>query len=155
MIATTLRSGNLYTFRQARNMHLIITESLHDSNILYISMRAINICICKYIWWMDTAQGQPTFSAAYPHDGLKANLPGEVALQIFLELVPLGWIVHVVECGVVEDAARRVLGNTRYREREEKKESRGYYCANLFSSMFTSLLSSQNLLSSQCHFYNY
>lgn len=32
--------------------------------------------------------GDPvTFSASYSHDGLEADLPGEVALQISLELL--------------------------------------------------------------------
>lgn len=53
-----------------------------------------------------------TFSASYSHDCLEADLPGEVALQIPLELLQLSWVVDVVEGGVVEDAARRVLGDT-------------------------------------------
>lgn len=55
-----------------------------------------------------------TFSASYSHDRLKADLPGEVALQIPLELLQLSWVVDVMEGGVVEDAARRVLGDTRW-----------------------------------------
>lgn len=46
-----------------------------------------------------------TFSASYSHDRLKADLPGEVALQISLELLQLSWVVDVVEGGVVKDAA--------------------------------------------------
>ena len=54
-----------------------------------------------------------TFSASYPHDGLEADLPAEVALQILLELLQLSRVVDVMEGGVVEDAAGRVLGDTR------------------------------------------
>lgn len=54
-----------------------------------------------------------TFSAPYPHDCLEADLPGEVALQVPLELLHLSRVVDVMEGGVVKDAACRVLGDTR------------------------------------------
>lgn len=47
-----------------------------------------------------------TFSASYSHDRLKADLPGEVALEISLELLQLSWVVDVMEGGVVKYAAR-------------------------------------------------
>lgn len=51
--------------------------------------------------------GDPvTFSASYSHDRLKADLPGEVAVQILLELLQLCRVVDVMEGGVVKDAAR-------------------------------------------------
>lgn len=53
-----------------------------------------------------------TFSASYSHDRLKADLPGEVTLQIPLELLQLGRIVDEVEGRVVKDAASRVPGDT-------------------------------------------
>lgn len=46
-----------------------------------------------------------TFRASYSHDRLEADLPGEVALQISLELLQLSWVVDVMEGGVVKDAA--------------------------------------------------
>ena len=52
-----------------------------------------------------------TFSATYSHDGLEADLAGEVALHVLLELLQLGRVVDVVEGRVVEDAAGRVLGH--------------------------------------------
>lgn len=48
---------------------------------------------------------QQTFGAAYPHDGLKADLPGEVSLQILLEALHLRRVMLVVVGGIVEDAS--------------------------------------------------
>lgn len=82
----------------------------------------------KFPWnvWMDKPEGETsckkiaesagyfphpgadprlTFSASYSHDRLEADLPGEVALQVSLELLQLSWVVDVVEGGVVKDAA--------------------------------------------------
>lgn len=53
-----------------------------------------------------------TFGASYSHDRLKADLPGEVTLQISLELLQLCGIVDEVEGRVVKDAAGRVPGDT-------------------------------------------
>lgn len=47
-----------------------------------------------------------TFSASDPHDRLEADLPGEVALQVLLQLLQLSRVVDVMEGGVIEDAAR-------------------------------------------------
>lgn len=47
-----------------------------------------------------------TFSASYSHDCLKADLPDEVALQVFLKLLQLSRVVDVMEGGIVKDAAR-------------------------------------------------
>lgn len=85
----------------------------------------------KFPWnvWMDRPEGDgnaeakswpspppqesvKTFSASYSHDRLKADLPGEVTLQIPLELLQLGRIVDEVEGRVVKDAASRVPGDT-------------------------------------------
>lgn len=52
-----------------------------------------------------------TFAAAYPHDGLEADLPGQVPLQIPLEALHLGGVMLVVVGGVVVDAPCRVPGN--------------------------------------------
>ena len=61
----------------------------------------------------------PTFGAAYPHYRLKANLPGEVSLEILLELCHLGRVVGVVESREVKDASGRIFGHTGWSEREE------------------------------------
>lgn len=53
---------------------------------------------------------QQTFGAAYPHDGLKADLPGEVSLQILLEALHLRRVMLVVVGGIVEDASCWVSG---------------------------------------------
>lgn len=52
----------------------------------------------------------PTFGAAYPHDGLEADLPVEVPLQILLEALHLRRVVLVVVGGIVVDASCRVSG---------------------------------------------
>lgn len=54
-----------------------------------------------------------TFGASYSHDRLEADLPAQVALQIPLELLQLSRVVDVMEGGVVEDAARGILGDAR------------------------------------------
>lgn len=66
---------------------------------------------------VEEGSGRITFCASYSHDGLEANLSGEVALQILLELLQLGRVVDVVEGGVVEDAAGRVLGYACWKQR--------------------------------------
>lgn len=48
---------------------------------------------------------QQTFGAAYPHDGLKADLPGEVSLQILLEALHLRRVMLVVVGGIIVDAS--------------------------------------------------
>lgn len=48
---------------------------------------------------------QQTFGAAYPHDGLEADLPGYVSLQILLETLHLSRIMLVVVGGVVVNTA--------------------------------------------------
>lgn len=59
-----------------------------------------------YLFDLLTGKQSPlTFGASYSHDRLKADLPGEVALQVSLELLQLGGIVDGVEGRVVKDAA--------------------------------------------------
>lgn len=62
-----------------------------------------------------------TFSASYSHDSLEANLPSEVALKIFLELLQLGRVVNIMKGWVVKDAACWILGYTRWRTGGEEK----------------------------------
>lgn len=50
-----------------------------------------------------------TFSAPDPHHSLKANLSGEVALQVLLQFPLKSRGVDVVEGWVVENAAGRKL----------------------------------------------
>lgn len=70
---------------------------------------AVETCIFDLL----TLKQSPfTFGASYSHDRLKADLPGEVTLQISLELLQLGGIVDEVEGRVVKDAASRVPGDT-------------------------------------------
>lgn len=64
----------------------------------------------------------PTFSAAYSHYRLKANLPGQVPLEILLELRHLGLVVGEVEPREVEDASSRVFGHTGWSERGRKQQ---------------------------------
>lgn len=58
-----------------------------------------------YMFDLLTLKSPFTFGASYSHDRLKADLPGEVTLQICLELLQLGGIVDEVEGRVVKDAA--------------------------------------------------
>lgn len=53
----------------------------------------------------EAASNLITFSASYSHDRLKADLPGEVALEVSLELFQLGRVVDVMKGGIVKDAA--------------------------------------------------
>lgn len=64
-----------------------------------------------------------TFSTSYPHDRLKANLPGEVAIEIFLELLQLGRVVDEMKGWVVKDAACRILGDACWETGAQEKDS--------------------------------